>query len=139
MISRIDCFATTFMVSEMVKYDITILQIDQLINHYVHMHMMIASFTNYELISRWTVPGGSGIYVISKRLTSGKYNVLYVGKADPFDERGIKTRHHARSCWKKYTNNPRIKTCKVTTESERTQLEKKLITKYNPPCNKLKP
>ena len=99
----------------------------------------MGSFTNYEFLSRWTVPDGSGVYVISKKLTTGNYEVLYVGKADPFDERGIKTTHHAKSCWEKHANSPRIKTCKVTTESERTKLEKELITKHNPPCNKLKP
>ncbi|MCY4555137.1 MAG: GIY-YIG nuclease family protein [Chloroflexi bacterium] len=90
-------------------------------------------FTLYDIGTDFRAIGAC--YIFTKESTSGKWTAIYVGQTSDLSERF--DNHHAMPCIKK---NGATHIC-VYTEGmrdavERRKLERELIDRLDPPCNK---
>ncbi|MFB5620433.1 MAG: hypothetical protein ACE5RC_04815 [Nitrosopumilus sp.] len=93
-------------------------------------------FTGPHYLDHCTLPSSSGIYSIMIETTTNTYSIIYVGETSDFSER-LTTSHHKYDCWKPHgvTLHYGLYMMPSSTSEQRTDLESKLISAINPPCN----
>ncbi|MHA2250466.1 MAG: hypothetical protein ACXAD7_08890 [Candidatus Kariarchaeaceae archaeon] len=76
-----------------------------------------------------------GVYIIWKRKNNtDNYSYLYVGQSGK-----VRTRvdnHDKKDCWSGYTNQPYYSVYYTNNKNEVERIEKMIISRKNPPCNK---
>lgn len=108
---------------------------------------MSIHFGNYKFedpvfLHKWEPPYKAGIYIIctAQAIFLPDYKPVYIGESGNMNERGFSS-HHKRHCWVAEAGSEDklwITTYLMpySTEEERKAVEKELIQKYDPPCNK---
>lgn len=89
------------------------------------------------------VPKNAGVYLLWVKLNNGNWRCYYVGQADDLERRLLE--HLAESegnkCIKKYVqeHTSGYEYAKVSTQSDRSGIEKFLYDNYKPECNEKDP
>lgn len=103
------------------------------------------SFDGPYPITKWDPPFRAAIYAImikpeptSKPTT---YRIIYFGESGNLSERGFYKSHHAYSCWIKQAGSESnlfigVHQMPNSTQEVREKVEQKLISDYNPVCNR---
>ena len=75
-----------------------------------------------------------GVYIFSKRDSQGYHTPLYIGQTSSFKDRRLQ--HHEQwECAEPRGGNV-ICTYQESSSVQRQRIERDLISRYNPPCNK---
>ncbi len=97
------------------------------------------TFTTPVRITTWDPPYRAAIYAISIR-TSDEFSPIYFGESGNLDQRGFYRSHHKYSCFLREVGSDEniyisIHLLPNSTEDERREIERRLISQYNPVCN----
>lgn len=93
---------------------------------------------------KFAAPARGGIYAIMikpyPQTKPDTYRVVYIGQSGDLEGRGFPTSHHKYPCWKQQAGSDAnlyigIHLTPGANETERTELEQRLIRELDPPCN----
>ncbi len=86
------------------------------------------------IVYLWGTPFKSlgGIYLVLKKTTNGKYDILYVGQTGDMSTRFDD--HHKQGCFDR-NGKTHIAVKVEAVEKTRLAIERDLIDNYNSPCN----
>lgn len=99
-------------------------------------------FDSIKSLNNWDPPTYGGIYAITfikdPENKPNTHTILYFGETENFAERGISKTHHKYTCWKHhaYQKSLYVSIHRVYSDDVRKSREEKLISHYNPDCNK---
>lgn len=90
----------------------------------------------YSINTNFKSVGGVYVFVKETPDSNGKvtYEAIYIGKTSDLSSRF--SNHHKADAIRKCGAN-RLAVMSITTEAERTQIEKDLLGNYNTPCNEI--
>jgi len=96
-------------------------------------------------ITEWDPPFKAAIYAImmkpDPRNKPDTYRILYFGESSNLSERGFYRSHHKYQCWIQHAGSDAnlyigIYPMPNSTQEDRQKVENKLVSQYNPECNK---
>ena len=90
-------------------------------------------------LSEWGPPSPSVAYIIFSK-DKDVFNMIYVGESDETEARDFFTKNDQFKCWLSYAGKEEnlylsIYPMRESSESQRRQLENKIISRYKPVCN----
>ena len=90
-------------------------------------------------LSEWGPPSPSVAYIIFSK-NKDVFNMIYVGESDETDARDFFTKNDQFKCWLSYAGKEEnlylsIYPMRESSGTERSQLIRKIISKYKPVCN----
>jgi len=92
-------------------------------------------------LSEWGPPSPSVAYIIFSK-NKDVFNMIYVGESDETEARDFFTKNVQFKCWLSYAGKKEnlylsIYPMRESSGSERSQLIRKIISKYKPVCNEI--
>jgi len=101
------------------------------------------SFDGPYRITDWDPPYRAAVYAImyKRAISEELYTLIYIGESGNLDERGFYLSHHKYNCWLSYAGSDDniyigIHLMPNSTDEERRLVERDLINRLEPACNR---
>ena len=92
-------------------------------------------------LSEWGPPMDRVVYIIFSK-NKDVFNIIYVGESEKTESKDFFTKNDQFKCWLSYTGKEENLYLSIypmweSSQSQRNQLVKKIISKYKPVCNEV--
>jgi len=92
-------------------------------------------------LSEWGPPMDRVVYIIFSK-NKDVFNIIYVGESEKTESKDFFTKNDQFKCWLSYTGKEENLYLSIypmweSSQSQRDQLVKKIISKYKPVCNEV--
>ncbi len=92
-------------------------------------------------LSEWGPPMDRVVYIIFSK-NKDVFNIIYVGESEKTESKDFFTKNDQFKCWLSYTGKEENLYLSIypmweSSQSQRNQLVKKIISKYKPVCNEI--